>query len=130
MTICSVCAFGQNYFSRIEVTDEFGKEKTTYINGRITVNDSTIVIKTPNGVYEQLNIINTYNHGTKEEPVEFEGRLYYEIAYICIANGKTCAFSSRTEVYQYTHNYKNNYWLVWYLDENYEVIKTVVFLKD
>lgn len=121
---------GQNYFSRIIITDEFGKITETAINGRIYIQDSTIVIKTPKGVYDILEIKLTDTDGTKDNPSEINGRFYYEDDYYCLDhNKKPCEFAHRTFVTQYTHSYESDVWIIWRYDDDYEIIETVAFYR-
>lgn len=119
---------GQNYFSSMSKTNEFGQVKNTKINGRITINDSAIIIKTPNGVYDILEVQQTTTRGTKDNPSEINGNFYYETDYYCSDhNKKLCVFAHRIFVYQYTHDYKSDVWIIWRYDDNNEIIETVAF---
>lgn len=122
---------GQNYFSNITIVDEFGKGTETDINGRIYINDSTIIIKTPKGVYDILEVKFVDTDGTKDNPSEINGNFYYATQYYCRDhNNQRCIFAQRTFVTQYTHDYKYKRWVIWRCDENNEVVETVIFSQD
>lgn len=119
-----------HYFSNIYTMDEFGQMENTAINGRIYISDSTIVIKTPKGVYDILEIQYIAQGGTKDKPIEASGKFMYGTVYFCTDhNKKACRFAHLIEVTQYSHTYVDTTYSLFRLDDNEEIIQSIVFGK-
>lgn len=128
MSFMALTMNGQNYFSKIEVTNEFGQVQKTAINGRITINDNAIIIKTPKGVYDIVEVQEIEKKGTKDNPEEIEGHFYYGTRYFGLDhNKKPCCFAQRIFVTEIMHSYVETIWIIWRFDDDNEVIETVAF---